>query len=300
MKYLNIKHVIASNILLFLISFAHAHPTGNMICVGEHVLWSYINPISDLNHYACVMIWKKGSQAKVHMQSEHPASDFMLYTDKSKIYIIERRFIQATDEFQIRILKSTPELKPKVIWNWFKDEYRIGEAGFIMPSDNQIIFGRYPNVFSMGKGEKPMKYFDFNYPIKKIRGLDNNRILLLSENACYLVEQNGKIVEKWDNLIDEKTKNAPMAMNIIFDADYQNGELLLAYWGKRSFDLIDKNKKRRIILQQSDPFTPHWVAFQNKERLLFSSKLIFDGSTPKPHLTLLNDSNNKIVIWNSK
>jgi hypothetical protein len=300
MKIRNIKRIILGTILLFLTSFAFAHPTGNMVAIGEKVLWSYINPINDPNHYACVMIWTKGSQPKVYIQSEYAASDFMIYSNQKEIYIIERRFLQASDEFQVRVLKSKIGEEPRVIWDWFKDDYRIGEGGFFMLTDNQMVFGKYPEIYSLKKGEQLKKYFEFDHPIKKIRAVEHNQILLLGDNACYLVQQNGTILNQWNELIDQKVENPPMNRNQVFDADYSNGDLLFSYWGRRSFDLIDSNGIRQIILQQSEPLTPHWVAFWNKEKLLFSSKLIFDGSTPKPHLTLMNEQNNQRVIWNTQ
>ncbi|WP_186754218.1 hypothetical protein [Echinicola salinicaeni] len=297
MKTLNIRSTILGTVLFFLSSFAFAHPTGNMVTMGENVLWSYINPINDRNHYACVMIWTKGSQPKVFIQSKYAASDYMLYNKQNKIYLIERKYLQASDEFQVRVLKSTNGKEPMVIWNWFKDDYRIGEGGFFMLSDNQMVFGKYPKVYSLKKGEQPTKYFEFEHPIKRIRAVERNKILLLGDNFCYLVQQNGTILKKWDELIDHKVENAPMNRNQVFDADYANGELLISYWGRRSFDLINAGGKRQTILQQTEPLTPHWVAFWNKEKLLFSSKLIFDGSTPKPHLSLLNEQNKQRVIW---
>jgi hypothetical protein len=300
MRTLNIKNTILGTVLIFLASFAYAHPTGNMVTIGENVLWSYINPINDPNHYACVMIWTKGSEPKVYLQSEYAASDFMLYNNQNEIYIIERKFLQASDEFQIRVLKSTIGSEPWVIWDWFNDDYRIGEGGFFMLSDNQMVFGKYPAIYSLSKGKKPTKYFEFDPPIKRIRAIENSQILLLGENSCYLVQQNGTILTQWNELIDENVENAPLNRNQLFDADYFNGELLFSYWGNRSFDLIDTRGKRQIILQQAEPFTPHWVAFWNKEKLLFSSQLFFDGSTPKPHLTLLNEQNNQRVIWSTQ
>lgn len=286
--------------LLFLTSLAYAHPTGNMIAFGEKVLWSYINPIDEPNHYACVMIWTKGSEPKVFMQSEHVASDFMLYANQNEIYIIERRFLQTLDEFHVRVLKSTIDKEPRVIWDWFKDDYRIGEGGFFMLSDNLMVFGKYPEIYSIKKGELPARYFKFDHPISAIRAVEQNQILLSCDSACYLVHQNGTILKQWIDLIDQKVEDAPMNRNMVFNADYANGELLLAYWGRRSFDLINASGKRKIIFQQSEPYTPHWVAFWSKEKLLFSSQLIFDGSTPKPHLTLLTEQNNQSVIWNTQ
>jgi len=300
MKRLNIKNSILGTFLLFLTSFAFAHPTGNMVIFGEYVLWSYIKPINDPDHYACVMIWIKGSQPKVYIQSEYAASDFMIYNNQNEIYLIERKFSQTSDEFQVRVLKSTIGEKPRVIWDWFKDDYRIGEGGFFMLSDNQMVFGKYPEIYRLKKGEQPTMYFEFDNPIKRIRAVEHNQILLLGDNSCYLVQQNGTILKQWKELIDRNVENAPMNRNQLFDADYADGELLLSYWGRRSFDLIDAKGNCQIILQQTEPLTPHWVAFWNKEKLLFSSQLIFDGSTPKPHLSLLSEQNNQRVIWDTQ
>ncbi len=298
MNILKIKNTIIGTVLLFFSSFAYAHPTGNMITVGDNVLWSYINPIDDLNHKACVMIWNKNSKPKVFLQSAYSASDYMLYNNQNEIYIIERRHLQATQSFEIRVLKTTVDTKPKVFWDWFKDEWRIGEGGFFMLTDNQMVFGKYPEIYTLKKGGKPQKFFDFDQPVRRIRAVENNQILLLGDNACYLTRQDGSIVKQWNRLIDDKIKDAPLNRNQIFDADYKKENLLIAYWGKRSFEWIDKNGKRQTLLQQSEPFTPHWAAFWNDEKLLFSSKLVFDGNTPKPHLVLLNDKNQSQVVWN--
>ncbi|WP_340063620.1 hypothetical protein [Ascidiimonas aurantiaca] len=298
MKTLGIKSIILTTIVFLLTSVVFAHPTGNLITAGENVLWSYVNPLDDPNHYACVMIWKKGSEPKVLIRSAYAASDYMLWNNQNEIYIIERKYLQKTDHFEVRLLKTDLENKPEVIWDWFKDDHRMGEGGFFMLSDNQIVFGKYPEIVTLTKGEKPKRYFKFNQPIKRIRAVQNNQILLLSNNSCYLTQQDGTVLKQWNKLIDPGVKNAPLNRNQIFDADYSNGELLFSYWGNRSFDLIDVNGKRKTILKQTEPLTPHWVAFLNYKKLLFSSKLIFDGSMPKPHLVLLNEQNLKKVLWN--
>ncbi|MCB0656976.1 MAG: hypothetical protein KDC57_12615 [Saprospiraceae bacterium] len=282
-----------------LIGSVHAtgHPTGNMISVGEYVYWSYINPVDDPSHYACIMIWKKGSDPAVFLQSKHPASDYMLYNKNDHIYIIERKYSSSTDDYEVRLLKSTHGKKPEIIWDWFKDEYRIGEGGFIMLSDDQMIFGRYPNVYKMKRGSSPTTYFKFNQAIVRVRAVEQNNILLSSDSACYLVDQNGTILKQWDGLIDDEIENAPLNRNQIFDADYSEGELLFAHWGKRSFEVIEANGNRKKLLQLHQPLTPHWVAFTGKKKMLFASRLIMDGSTPKPHLILLEDQYNQEVVW---
>lgn len=287
--------------MIFVPITAFSHPTGNMITVGNNVLWSYINPIDDPNHKACIMIWRKNSKPKIFLQSEYYASDFILYKNNSDIYIIERRYLQTTQDFEIRVLKTKINNEPKVIWNWSKDKWRVGEGGFFMPSDNQIVFAKYPEVYCLYKGKEPIKHpFELQKPINRLKAVENNQFLLTDENTCWLLNQKGKILKTWNNLLDDKVENAPLNRNQIFDVDYHNGELLIAYWGKRSFETISINGERNVIYQLENPFTPHWVAFLGDEKLLFSSKLIFNGSTPKPYLVLLNEKNDKKVIWNEQ
>ncbi|MFC0602930.1 hypothetical protein [Winogradskyella pulchriflava] len=297
MNYKSLYTIFICALMFVVTLVVHAHPTGNMITVGDNVLWSYINPIDDPNHKACVMLWKKGTNPKVFIQSDYAASDYILYSNKKEIYIIERRYIDERQEFKIRILKTTIDSTPTVIWDWFKDDWRIGEGGFFMLSDNHIVFGSYPLVYSLEKGKKPETYFEFDQNINRIRAVDNNLILLLNDNTCYLVEQNGKVLKSWHNLIDNTVDNAPLNRNQLFDADYRNGKLLIAYWGNRSFDSVDENGDHKTILQQTAPSVPHWVAFFKDELLLFSSFLIFDGSTPQPNLLMVNEENSINQIW---
>lgn len=274
-----------------------AHPTGNLITVGNHILWSYINPIDDPAHHACVMIWDQKSEPKVLLKSDFSASDYILYNREYDIYILERRYVQASDSFEMRILKMKIGESPKEIWPWFTDDWRIGEGGFFMPSDHEIVFCRYPKIYSLEKGKSPAQYFDFDWEINRMRLVKDKQLLLLGENSCWLAQQNGTIIKTWDQLIDTKIKNAPLRRNQVFDIDYQNGELLLAYWGRRSFEVISPKGERKIISQLNDPLTPHWVAYHPKGKLLFSSKLVFDGSTPKPHLILFQSNEEPLEVW---
>lgn len=274
-----------------------AHPGGNMITVGKHVLWSYVSPIDDTEHHASVMIWSPDSGPKMLLKSEFAASDYMFSSIGEHIYIIEQRYIQNVDKYEIRIFKTRINEEPSEIWSWFDDDLRIGYGGFFMNSDEEIIFGRYPNIYSLKKGKTPKKYFDFNFSIKKMRAINNTQILLLNDTSCWLTDHSGKIIKEWTNLTDSKIDKAPLNRNQIFDADFKNGELLIAYWGKRSFDFYNKNGTQKTIMQLKDPFVPHWVAFYGNEKLLFSSKMLFNGETPKPNLILYKSDNQKRSIW---
>lgn len=266
-----------------------AHPTGNMIVIGEYVLWSYIYPVDDSEHHACVMIWSEGAEPTPLITSEFPASDFMLYNRGDDIYLIERKYNPSTENFETRMLKAKIGEAPEEIWPWFEDDWRVGEGGFLVKSDEEIVFSRYPEIYTLKKGGIPKKYFNFSAPLKRMRAISSNRLLLLGDKSCWLTDHKGNIIEQWENLIDEQIQNAPLNRNQIFDADYRHGELLIAYWGNRSFDLIDEYQNQTSIKRQEAPWPPHWVAFWGNKKLLFSSKLDFNGDNPQPKLMLVDD-----------
>ncbi|MFH6602500.1 hypothetical protein ACEZ3G_03360 [Maribacter algicola] len=274
----------------------HSHPTGNLIVVNDYVLWSYINPVQDKDHHACIMIWKEGTEPRPLITSKFPASDFMAYAKSRTVYLIERKYIQENDTFEARVLKGSLDGEFEEIWPWFKDEWRIGEGGFAMPSDDEIVFCSYPDILRLKKGKAPKPFLEFGREVKRARFLTDGNILLLADDRCWLTDDQGNVFKEWKNLIDENVDEPPLGRNQIFDVDYSDGKLLVAYWGKRCFYSIDENGNREIVWQLDDPDTPHWVAFRGNERLLFASKLIFDGSMPRPRLVSVNDKETK-PVW---
>lgn len=293
-----LKKYLSILILLTISMHINAHPTGNLIQVGKYLLWSYIDPLDDVMHHACVMIWSEGSKPRVLINSEYPSSDYMLSANDETIYLIERCFFQASQSFQIRLLKMKIDEQPQVIWDWIEDKWRIGEGGFFMLSDDQMVFASYPSVYSIKKGQVPHKLFEFKGAVNRLRAVDKNKILLLGDSSCWLVNHIGTIIHQWENLIDPKVTNPPLNRNRIFDVDYKDQQLLIAYWGKRTFETIDKNDLRSSILQQKEPLTPHWVTYYNNTMMLFSSRLTFNNNeSPRPLLLQYDKQKKMREIW---
>lgn len=105
--------------------------------------------------------------------------------------------------------------------------------------------------------------------------VENSQILLIGDNSCYLVKHDGSIIRQWDKLIDENVKNAPLNRNQLFDADYANKELLISYWGKRSFELIELNGKRHVILQETSPGNTSLGGFLESRKIIIFFKVTF-------------------------
>jgi len=279
-------------------TLAGAHPTGNLIVLQNTLYWSYIHPVDDPAHHTCVMMCEPGQAARVLLRSDCAGRDFMLYANaEDEIYIIERKILSDSRTFQIRVLKMCPWEEPIVIWNWVDDPMHIGEGGFMMPDDETIIFVHYPSLYYVKKGSAPQLYKEWLAPLKRIRAIENQEMLLLGDGECWRVNSQGKVLSHWDLLVDPKIEEAPLGRNQIFGMDYLDGQLLLAYWGKRSFELYTQDGTRTCLLQQKSPYTPHWVAMDDEYYYMFSSELIFDGSTPQPLLQCLDAQGNWIPIW---
>jgi len=266
-----------------------------MVVAGDHVLWSYVFPVKDKGHHACVMIYNPGSQPRPLITSQFPASDYMIYNHEEDIYLIERRYIAAENSCKSRLLMTDLSGNVKVLWPWFDDKWRIGEGGFIVNKNSEIIFVRYPSIYKIKKGAEPTPYFKTDVPIKRMREIDTNHVLLLSDDGCMLTDKKGLILKQWSNLLEAHISNAPLKRNQIFDADYKDDTLLIAYWGKRSFETVDSKGNRTVIKQQKEPFAPHWVAFFGSDQLLFSSKLEFNGNNPLPRL--IHSGAKEKIIW---
>lgn len=280
--------------LLLRTGVSAAHPTGDMVVMGERLYWSYISPVNDRDHHACIMQWKEGEEPSVFLQSSFAASDYMLCVSGNTLYILERRYDHSREQHFLRVLKMKTGNQPTEIWPWFEDRWRVGEAGFIMENDEAITFCKYPAVYQVDKRLEVKKLDHFKMDIHGIRKADGG-LLVTGESSAWLVNCEGQILKIWSNLILPKVPDAPLNRNQIFDACYQQGTLLIAYWGRRTFEIIESSGKKKII-QLKSPFAPHWVAVKGGAGYLFASTITFDGKTPQPKLQKLEDE--KITtIW---
>lgn len=281
-----------------------AHPAGNVIKMSHHVLWSYVSPVGDIEHHASVMLWDQKSKPATFLVSEYSGSSYFLFSKDETIYIVESRYDNSADVNMTRMLKTSLSGSPEEIWPWFEDESHIGNHGFYMISDTQIVYGGYPNIYIRNLGGKAEELFQADFNIDKIRYVNDSEIIVLSEGDCHLVSPAGEIIKTWGGLIDEKVTNAPLGRNMIYDVDYRDGRLLIANWGKRAFEIIENDYSRDIIQQHQNNIVPHWVMFLDENQLLFASVMDFDNpfneegtKTTIVPVFLMNDAGVLRNIW---
>jgi len=275
---------------------SRAHPSGNIAFYDEVVYWPYVDPIDDPDHHACVMRYDFKGEPEVFFHSEHPASDFFLFAGEGALYLIERRFRNATDQHEFRFLKSQNGGVPIIIRDWQVDEWRIGEGGFRVMPDETIVFGRYPEVYEMDEEGEVSRKFNLDYSVSGMKYIEGEGYLLMVEEGCKLVDESGTTLKVWSGLISESVSDPPLNRNAIFGADYYNGNLLYAYWGGRYFGLIEKGDRKSLLREANPSHAPHWVAICHKGYLIFSSSILA-GRNPHPDFRLIGFDGSERVIW---
>jgi len=287
--------LILSGFFLIIAQVA-AHPTGNIVLYQDDVYWPYVWPVDDSEHHACVMKYSEGEEAEVFFRSKYEASDFMLYADSVYLYLLERRYIQSADKFEFRVLRYREGGRPEPWWDWTEDEWRVGEGGFSVESESSILFVRYPEMYRMKADYSVEKVLSLETAISSMRPISATEILLKTEKGCRLINRTGETLRDWEGLTQKEVSNAPLGRNVVFDADYSEGNLVYAYWGGRTFQTIDANGKRSVLLRVKEPYAPHWVAISEKGYLLFSSAIL-PGQNLKPSFQLITWEGEVRSIW---
>ena len=290
------RNIVLHTLILFNIVIL-PHPAGDMIYINNTLLWSYIYPIGNIQHNASVMMWDRENGVRPWLISEYSASDWMIsVADSEHVYLIENYYNNNDDSHYARLLKSKVGSDPIEIVPWFKDNYRIAQHGFIFREDSTILFVNYPDLYKYYLDGTIENVDNWNESLGSVRKLTNGNYLLRSDSSAWLTDNNLNILNSWNELLEPLGNNLPFGGNQIFDVDYVNESLYMAYWGKRSFDII-KNQKRDVLLSFNSPWVPHHIAAGDSKIFMLSSTLAPDvTSNIEPSLWLIEDDKFEL-IW---
>ncbi len=289
------KSIFIIAIHLLIVSGIYSHPSSSMIYFDDSLYWVYISPINDVNHKAAIMKWNEEEGISIYLVSEFEASDFTLSKGRAEGFDIIESYYDG-GEYYVRLLRFSNESKATEILPWFTSRERIGEHGFFVDDFGQIIFCKYPQVYVREANGTFNKWKDFEFDIHSVAYEGSNRFLVRGESKVELIDANGNTIFQWDNLLKENIENLPFRGNIIYDADFENEKLLLAYWGNRSFDIIE-NGKRHSLKRLTHPYIPHSALINGEEYFLLAST-IAPGEYNKIEPALWRISNEDTeLIW---
>jgi len=246
-----------------------AHPQGNMVVFDDCVFWTFVSEESN-DHHAEIMRWNKKTAPTPFLTSDFGASDFFLQATKNQLFIIESRYLATKEKHAFRVLKYDATEQITELWPWQESNWNVGSNGFFMPSEEELVYLKYPRLYKITKGQPPQEFRSFEAPIQRIRKLSSGDLLVLMEKKCLLLNAEYERIKIWEDYLQPAISNAPLQRNTVFDMDYKNGDLLLAYWGGRQFKTISKDGQQSVLHQIEPPYTASLVAFDEEELFLFS------------------------------
>lgn len=231
------------------------------------------------------MLWDQENGARPWLVSRHAASDWMLAPDGAGgVYLIERRYNQASDAHEIRLLQAEVGGEPSERHAWAPDPDRVGEGGFAVLEGGALLYARYPGLFTRRLGGRRQPW-EAGGPdtVTALRRLVDGRLLLRGEDEVWLQAVGGGTERRWSGLLEVAGEDPPVGGNRLFDADYAAGSLWLAYWGRRRFERHTDAEGRQVLLQLQAPWVPHGIAFGGGAAYLLASS-IEPGTSIEPRL----------------
>jgi hypothetical protein len=279
------------------ISLGFPHPTGDMVFTNNTLLWSYVCPVGNIQHKACVMLWDEENGVRPWLTSDYSASDWMIsVADSKSVYLIERYYDHNEESHYSRLLYGEVEQDPIVTMEWFRDDHRFGEHGFVVLEDNTIIFARYPSLYKLNEDFTIEKIVKWELPVNSIRNTDEGDLLVISDSAIWLADDKFNILQKWNNLLEPIGSDSPFGGNRISDMDFSNSRLYISYWGKRRFEVLE-NENRKTLMSFSSPWVPHHIAIDGSKIFMLSSTIAPDITNKiEPSLWMMENGNFEL-IW---
>ena len=250
-----------------------AHPTGSMLVINGTLLWSYVCPLDDTEHHACVMRFDEENGVRPWLTSTFTASDWMMApAPNNQVFLAERHFDQIQQINKVRLLVASVGVTPRELISWFDDVHRFGEGGFAVLEDGRFLFARYPKLYILNKDGTTTVWREWPAPVYGLRQTQDGSLLIRGEAQAWLTAHDGTLLKSWSGLLQQLTQEPPFMGNRIFDADYCADSLGIAYWGKRRFDVI-KTTSRTVLMSFNQPWLPHAVACDGNITYMLASTL---------------------------
>lgn len=289
------KNIVLFFLLLISLNLM-AHPTGSMLENNTILAWTYVCPIDSSNHKACIMLKKTNGSISPWLVSEFNGSNWtMSSSEDDYVYLVESYHDHAKNLQRTKLIKARLAEEPEVLWDWFDDPYQFGQQGFIRYKNNSFLFVKYPHIYIINEKRQVSIWRKWNKPVSKIKYVSKNKLLVLNDDEVKLISFSGELLKSWNSLSEETSQELPFMGNKIFDVDYKDDELVLAYWGKYRCDKINNDGKRSTLKVFEAPYVPHWVFLNEKGTYCFASS-INPGEAIQPELWLI-DEKDSVLIW---
>ena len=253
----------------------NAHPWGGLVIDEEgNIYFTFICPMVDDEHYACV--WKIDTEEELRevLRSGRSPSDIILTRTPDRIIYGAERTGQAPNHLNSLWMISGAENSPLIEPASNSDEFFI--QAYAVTGDGSVYFARDSRIF-IRKPDRQIEELPFETESGRIQLLTvspNGELYILAGDNLYKQDANS-ISLIAENLREDNPKNIPFpGANILFDmAVDRDGNVFIAYYGNRQIIQVYPDGERKVILEAKAPWSPHGVDVFNGEVFVLESTL---------------------------
>ncbi len=258
-------------VLLLLPIPTHSHPWGGLVIDNNgNIYFSFICPIVDDHHYACLMkIDENGELVEVLKANRSPSDIVLTRTSSRSIYAAMRSGQNPNYLNQLwAIYESRNE---KILESRGSDDFHI--QAFVVSENGELTYSIEGEIIHSQTRRELIADAEFNY-IQLMTPGPNNSIYFIADYNLYRFEDSEVHIIATD-LRDNSPENLPFrGANILFDmvVDEANN-VYVAYYGNREVFKITAEGNKSTIYESTEPFSPHGIDYYNGEIYILESSI---------------------------
>lgn len=261
-KFWLFKSITAFILALICFSNLESHPWGGLV-IDENgdIYFTFICPMVDDDHYACIWKIDSNNEVKQVLKSSYSPSDIVLSrTNNHGIFAAERTGSSPSYSnrlWEIDGIESSERISTSTNSRLFFIQT------FTISNDGTLFFAREDKLFERDEENTITEILlpeEFGR-IQLVQLGPNDELYVLASSNLYIKEVNKPIRLILSDLKDENPDNIPFrGANIFFDmAIDEEGNTYLAYYGDRKVIKVTKDGVFSVVLEARAPWSPHGV-----------------------------------------
>ncbi len=261
-------------LLLAILTFdlSESHPWGGLVVdQNGDIYFTFICPLVDDDHYACVMKIDSGLELSEVLKSSRSPSDIVLSrTPYRKIFAAERTGISPAYRNTLWNIQGNPS---QVLSTSNQDLFHI--QALAVTDSGSVYFAKSNQIFLKETfSDAPVLIYELENRISLITYIGNERLYVISGGTLFLIEGN-EVKPIANGLRKDSPDNLPFrGANILFDITVDDDEnAYIAYYGNREVLKISPDGNIETILTAEEPWSPHGVDFYKGELYVLESTI---------------------------
>ncbi|MGB0346250.1 MAG: hypothetical protein ACPGGA_02120 [Balneolaceae bacterium] len=251
---------------------SYSHPWGGLVIDNlGNIYFSYICPLIDNGHFACVLKLDSNNEITEILKSDRSPSDIILSRNPARIvYAAERS--GRSPNYRNFLWKIDPNGNEMIIQSFDRDnEFTI--QSYAVDFDEIIYYSRLGQVFSSYSNSEII--FEFDVDRIQLMSLSPKGVLhiIADDNLYKLIDSELQLIAT--NLRVENPDNIPFqGANILFDMSIdEQSNVYLAYYGDRKILKVTNTGEISTVYESEAPFSPHGVDLFDGEIFILESTL---------------------------